>query len=84
MLIVLIDDCGFGATSAFGGPIPMPNIDKLAANGLKFNRFHTTALCSPTRQALRLPRRLPNFQSDRIRRTFENARSPNCNNLMRR
>jgi arylsulfatase A-like enzyme len=52
VLIVLIDDCGFGATSAFGGPVPTPNIDKLAANGLKFNRFHTTALCSPTRQAL--------------------------------
>ena len=52
VLIVLIDDCGFGATSAFGGPIPTPNAERLAANGLKFNRFHTTALCSPTRQAL--------------------------------
>ena len=49
VLIVLIDDCGFGATSAFGGPIPTPNAERLAANGLKFNRFHTTALCSPTR-----------------------------------
>jgi arylsulfatase A-like enzyme len=52
VLVILIDDCGFGATSAFGGPVPTPNADKLAANGLRFNRFHTTALCSPTRQAL--------------------------------
>ncbi|HET6172865.1 MAG TPA: arylsulfatase [Gaiellales bacterium] len=52
VLIVLIDDCGFGAASAFGGPIATPNAERLAANGLKFNRFHTTALCSPTRQAL--------------------------------
>ena len=52
MLIVLIDDVGFGATSAFGGPCQTPTADKLAAGGLKFNRFHTTALCSPTRQAL--------------------------------
>jgi arylsulfatase A-like enzyme len=52
VLIVLIDDCGFGASSAFGGPIATPNAERLAGNGLKFNRFHTTALCSPTRQAL--------------------------------
>jgi arylsulfatase A-like enzyme len=52
VLVILIDDCGFGATSAFGGPIPTPNAERLAAGGLKFNRFHTTALCSPTRQAL--------------------------------
>ena len=52
VLFVLIDDCGFGAASAFGGPCNTPNIDKLAANGLKFNRFHTTALCSPTRASL--------------------------------
>jgi arylsulfatase len=52
VLIVLIDDCGFGASSVFGGPIATPNAERLAANGLKFNRFHTTALCSPTRQAL--------------------------------
>ena len=42
---------GFGASSAFGGPCHTPNFEKLAANGLKYNRFHTTALCSPTRQA---------------------------------
>ena len=52
VLIVLLDDVGFGASSAFGGPIDTPNAERLAANGLKFNRFHTTALCSPTRQAL--------------------------------
>ena len=52
VLIVLIDDCGFGASSAFGGPIATPNAERLANNGLKLNRFHTTALCSPTRQAL--------------------------------
>ena len=52
VLIVLIDDTGFGASSAFGGPCQTPNAERLAAGGLKFNRFHTTALCSPTRQAL--------------------------------
>jgi arylsulfatase A-like enzyme len=52
VLIVLLDDAGFGASSAFGGPCQTPNAEKLAAGGLKYNRFHTTALCSPTRQAL--------------------------------
>ncbi|MBM4465789.1 MAG: arylsulfatase [Chloroflexi bacterium] len=52
VLIVLIDDVGFGASSAFGGPIHTPTAERLAANGLRYNRFHTTALCSPTRQAL--------------------------------
>jgi arylsulfatase A-like enzyme len=52
VLIVLIDDAGFGASSAFGGPCSTPTAERLAANGLKYNRFHTTALCSPTRQAL--------------------------------
>jgi arylsulfatase A-like enzyme len=52
VLIVLIDDVGFGASSAFGGPCRMPTAEKLAGGGLKYNRFHTTALCSPTRQAL--------------------------------
>ena len=52
VLIVLIDDVGFGASSAFGGPCNTPIAERLAANGLKFNRFHTTALCSPTRSAL--------------------------------
>src|SRR5215211_6566667 len=52
VLVVLIDDVGFGASSAFGGPINTPTAERLAANGLKYNRFHTTALCSPTRAAL--------------------------------
>lgn len=52
VVIVLIDDMGFGQPSAFGGPVRMPTLEKLAANGLKYNRFHTTALCSPTRMAL--------------------------------
>jgi arylsulfatase len=52
VLVVLIDDCGFGASSAFGGPISTPTFERLAAEGLRYTRFHTTALCSPTRQAL--------------------------------
>jgi arylsulfatase len=52
IVIVLIDDIGFGHSSAFGGPINMPTLDRLANNGLRYNRFHTTALCSPTRTAL--------------------------------
>ena len=52
VLVILIDDAGFGSASAFGGPCQTPSAETLAANGLKFNRFHTTALCSPTRQAL--------------------------------
>ncbi len=52
VLIVLLDDAGFGASSAFGGPCATPNAERLAAMGLRYNRFHTTALCAPTRQAL--------------------------------
>jgi arylsulfatase A-like enzyme len=52
VLIVLLDDVGFGASSAFGGPCNTPTAERLAGDGLKYNRFHTTALCSPTRQAL--------------------------------
>jgi hypothetical protein len=52
VLIVLIDDAGFGASSAFGGPCQTPTAERLAAGGLKYTRFHTTALCSPTRAAL--------------------------------
>jgi arylsulfatase A-like enzyme len=52
VMIVLIDDAGFGCSSAFGGPCETPTAERLATNGLKFNRFHTTALCSPTRAAL--------------------------------
>ncbi|MFN8766505.1 MAG: arylsulfatase [Pirellulaceae bacterium] len=52
VLLILLDDVGFGMCSTFGGPVTTPNLDKLAANGLVYNRFHTTALCSPTRGAL--------------------------------
>ena len=52
VLIILLDDVGFGASSAYGGPCRMPTAERLAAGGLKYTRFHTTALCSPTRQAL--------------------------------
>ena len=52
VLIILIDDVGFGASSAFGGPVNTPTAERLAAGGLKYNRFHTCALSSPTRQAL--------------------------------
>jgi hypothetical protein len=50
-VIVLVDDMGFGQSSAFGGPIYMHTLDMLAAQGLRYNNFHTTALCSPTRNA---------------------------------
>jgi len=52
VVVVLLDDIGFGQSSAFGGPCKMPTLDKLAAAGLRYNDFHTTALCSPTRTAL--------------------------------
>jgi arylsulfatase A-like enzyme len=52
VVIVLIDDMGFGMSSAFGGPINMPTVERLASAGLRYNQFHTTALCSPTRTAL--------------------------------
>ena len=56
VVIVLIDDVGYGATSTFGGPIQTPTFDRLAGAGLRFNNFHTTALCSPTRNALKTGR----------------------------
>src|SRR5215510_9794985 len=52
IVLILIDDAGFGQFSTFGGGVPSPTMDRLAAEGLRFNRFHTTALCSPTRAAL--------------------------------
>lgn len=52
ILVFLGDDVGFGMSSAFGGPVPTPNMDRLAAGGERYNRFHTTAICSPTRAAL--------------------------------
>ena len=53
VVIILIDDLGFGATSTFGGPIKTEALDRLAQNGLRYNNFHTTALSSPTRAALK-------------------------------
>jgi len=52
VLLILLDDVGFGQFSVFGGGVPSPNMEKLAAQGLRYTRFHTTALCSPTRAAL--------------------------------
>src|SRR5262245_55543532 len=52
ILLVLLDDVGFGASSTFGGPINTPTLEQLAKNGVRYNQFHTTALCSPTRAAL--------------------------------
>jgi arylsulfatase len=52
VLVILLDDVGFAASSAFGGPCATPTAERLAGQGLKYNRFHTTALCAPTRQAL--------------------------------
>jgi arylsulfatase len=52
VLLILLDDVGFGMCSTFGGPVPTPHMDRLAKDGLKYTRFHTTALCSPTRAAL--------------------------------
>jgi arylsulfatase A-like enzyme len=52
VVVILVDDMGFGASSAFGGPCEMPVADRLAAGGLRYTRFHTTGMCSPTRAAL--------------------------------
>jgi hypothetical protein len=52
IVLILLDDAGFGQFSTFGGGVPSPTMDKLAAEGLRYNTFHTTALCSPTRAAL--------------------------------
>lgn len=51
VLLIMLDDVGFGTASAFGGPCRTPTADRLAADGVKYTRFHTTALCSPTRAA---------------------------------
>ncbi|MFM7891579.1 MAG: sulfatase-like hydrolase/transferase, partial [Actinomycetota bacterium] len=52
VVVVLLDDVGFGTCSTFGGPVPTPALDRVAREGLRFNQFHTTALCSPTRASL--------------------------------
>ena len=80
MLIVMLDDVGFGASSAFGGPCNTPTADRLAAGGLRLNRFHTTALCSPTRQALLTGR---NHHSVGMGAIIEMATSAPGNNSIR-
>ena len=52
VVVILLDDVGFGQTSMFGGPVPTPQLDKLAQQGLRYNNFHTTAICGPSRAAL--------------------------------
>ena len=52
IILIMLDDVGFGSFGTFGGPVPTPALDAVAARGLRYNQFHTTALCSPTRAAL--------------------------------
>ena len=52
VVVVLLDDVGFGSFGTFGGPVPTPTCDLIAEQGLRYNQFHTTALCAPTRAAL--------------------------------
>src|SRR5947207_4594672 len=52
VLLIMTDDCGFGAPSTFGGVIPTPALDRIAKNGLRYTQFHSTSLCSPTRAGL--------------------------------
>ena len=80
VLVVLLDDVGFGASSAFGGPCHTPTAERLAAGGLKYNRFHTTALCAPTRQALLTGR---NHHSVGMGSITETATSAPGNNSLR-
>ena len=63
VLLVLLDDVGFGASSTFGGPCKSATLQRLADNGIKYNRFHTTAVCSPTRAALLLEKTLISVHS---------------------
>jgi arylsulfatase A-like enzyme len=80
VLVILLDDVGFGASSAFGGPIDTPTADRLAAGGLSYTRFHTTALCAPTRQALLTGR---NHHSVGMGSITETATSSPGNNSLR-
>ncbi|MEU4426073.1 arylsulfatase [Actinoplanes sp. NPDC024001] len=80
VLIVLLDDVGFGASSAFGGPCRTPTAERLAAAGLSYNRFHTTALCAPTRAALLSGR---NHHSVGMGSITETATSAPGNNSLR-
>jgi arylsulfatase len=78
VLIVLIDDAGFGAASAFGGPCATPVAERLAGHGLRYNRFHTTSLCSPTRQALLTGRNHHSVGMGGITETATGAPRPTC------
>ena len=80
VLVILVDDVGFGASSTFGGPCDTPTADRLAAGGLRYNRFHTTALCAPTRQALLTGR---NHHSVGMGSITETATSAPGNNSLR-
>ena len=80
VLIVLLDDVGFGASSTFGGPCATPTADRLASGGLKYNRFHTTALCAPTRAAMLSGR---NHHSVGMGSITETATSAPGNNSLR-
>lgn len=80
VLVVLLDDVGFGASSAFGGPVNTPVAERLASGGLKYTRFHTTALCAPTRQALLTGR---NHHSVGMGSITETATSAPGNNSLR-
>jgi arylsulfatase len=82
VVLILTDDVGFGASSTFGGPIPTPTMDKLGEHGLRYNTFHTTALCSPTRAALITGR---NHHTDATGNIMEFATGyPGYNSLMSR
>ena len=80
VLIVLLDDVGFGSSTAFGGPCRMPTAERLAAGGLRYNRFHTCALCAPTRAALLSGR---NHHSVGMGSITETATSAPGNNSLR-
>ncbi len=66
VLVILTDDVGYGAASTFGGPVPTPTLDALAGQGLRYTRFHTTAMCSPTRAALMTGRNHHQVASGRV------------------
>jgi len=80
VLMILIDDSGFGITSPFGGPVPTPTFEALANRGLRYTKFHTTALCSPTRAALLTGRKHHSVHSGTITETGSGY--PGYNTLM--
>jgi arylsulfatase len=77
VLVVLIDDLGFGASSAFGGPCETPNFERLANQGLRYNRFHITALCAPTRAAMLTGRNHHSVGMGSVTETATSAPRPN-------